>query len=118
MNAEALLEEARALVHRPDEATAGLWPRAAAFLGRQALEEGVDEFWRRRAPGVEQCPSRAKLLCLQGYLRDQAVATAAMQAWATLSAACHHHPYDLLPTAGELNHWLDLVAELLQELEA
>ena len=38
MTAEELLAAARRLVDRPDAAMAGVWPRAAALLARQALE--------------------------------------------------------------------------------
>ena len=37
------LAMAQRLLDRPDAKTAGLWPRAAALLARQALEQGLDE---------------------------------------------------------------------------
>jgi hypothetical protein len=36
MTPEDLLIAARRLIRRPDAATAGVWPRAAALLARQA----------------------------------------------------------------------------------
>jgi hypothetical protein len=39
MTPEELLAAARRLIERPDAATAGVWPRAAALLTRQALEQ-------------------------------------------------------------------------------
>jgi hypothetical protein len=36
MTPEELLTAARQLIQRPDAATAGVWPRAAALLARQA----------------------------------------------------------------------------------
>jgi hypothetical protein len=79
----------------------GLWPRPAAFLLRLALEETLDDFWRRTAPGVAGCDMNAQLLCLTAY-RDEATVRLAARAWAALSSACHYHGYELSPTAGEL----------------
>ena len=31
------------------------------------------------------------------------------EAWGALSRACHHHPYELAPTAGELSGWIEAV---------
>ena len=36
-----IVKAARDLMERTDPATAGLWPRATALLGRQALEGGT-----------------------------------------------------------------------------
>ncbi|WP_326823350.1 hypothetical protein [Streptosporangium sp. NBC_01756] len=79
----------------------GLWPRAAAFLIRMALEACMSDFWLRTQPGVEDCDMQAQLLCLTGY-HDQDTARLAARAWAALSAACHYHGYELSPTVGEL----------------
>ena len=38
MTPHELLAAARALMQRPDAAAAGIWPRAAALLARQAIE--------------------------------------------------------------------------------
>jgi hypothetical protein len=79
----------------------GLWPRAAAFLIRLALEEILAAFWKRTAPGVEGCTFRAQLLCLMSYT-DMETARTAAGAWGALSAACHYHSYELAPTFDEL----------------
>jgi hypothetical protein len=94
-----LLSAARAMVSRPRPATAGLWSRAAALLGRQALEAALEELWSRAAPGVERASMRCQLLCLPAYLQDTETARRAAHAWAALTNACHHHPYELPPTA-------------------
>lgn len=100
-----VLEAARNLMERTDPATAGLWPRATALLARQALESALDDFWKARAPGMEQCSMKAQLLCLPFYLqapspKPQAdhLAQRVSYAWAGLSGACHQHPYELPPT--------------------
>ncbi len=112
----ALVKTARGLLSRPDPRTAGIWPRAAALLARQALEAALDELWRLRAPGLEQCSARAQLLCLPEYLRQGDLATRVSYAWTGLSRACHHHVYELPPTAAELDRWIGIVEELVTAL--
>lgn len=106
-----LLAEARRLLDRPDESTAGRWPRAAALLARQALETSVSAVLGERAPGAEHCSARAQLLCLR-QLIDPEHAVTVEHAWVALSRACHHHVYELPPIADELRGWLDVVEEL------
>ena len=48
--AERRLAWARAVAAHPELGLQGTWPRAAALLGRQALEEGLDGFWMRQLP--------------------------------------------------------------------
>lgn len=103
--------EARSLVAmaeellRHDPATAGAWPRAVPVLLRQSLEESLDALWRRWAPGMEEAPRRAQLAALPEYLNDRKLAEDVAYVWWALSRACHAHPYELGPTAGELNGW-------------
>lgn len=111
-----LLLEARRLLAYGDNTTAGLWPRAAALLARQALEQAVDDFWRRRAPGVENCSGRAQFLCLRSYV-DKRVAEEADHTWGALSRACHQHAYELAPTASELDRWMHNVDSIIGSLE-
>jgi hypothetical protein len=115
--AAALLAEARALVERGDRVAAGLWPRAAALLGRQALEAGMDELWRRRAPEVAELSARAQLTCLPEYLRDERLAGEVAFTWSQLSNACHHRGYDTGPTAPELRARFDVLERLVARLE-
>jgi hypothetical protein len=107
-----LLDAARNLLGWEEPETAGLWPRAAALLARQALEEALDEMWRQRAPGVEGCSMTAQLLCLGSFLGEQ-VAEATSYVWWALTRATHHHPYELSPTADELQVWLEQVEEIV-----
>ncbi len=112
----ALLVMARHLLDRPEEGAAGVWPRAAALLGRQALEQFLADLWRQRAPGTEQASMRAQLACLSSYL-DEETAGRVAYAWGALSDACHQHPYELAPTASELRRWLQAVERLAQSSE-
>lgn len=115
--ARELLGHVDDLLDRASPATAGLWPRAAALLTRQALEVALRTFWSARAPGVETCPLRAQLLCLGRHIGDEALGRRAHQAWSALSAACHHHAYELAPTREELLAWRREVAEVVERTE-
>jgi hypothetical protein len=105
------------LLGRADPATAGLWPRASALLGLQALEAGLFRLWKSRALDLQGCTMRTQLICLRRYLDDGALAARAGHAWSALSRACHHHPYELAPTAAELGSWLSVVGELVERVD-
>lgn len=111
-SAAHLLALAEDLLRRPSAPTAGLWPRAAALLARQALEKVLDEFWQAQRVALDACPARQQLICLGAYLHDAELAGQVHQAWAALSRACHHHPYELAPTQAELQVLLSTVKEL------
>ena len=104
-----LLGMARQLLDRATPETAGLWPRAAALLGRQGLEMALDEFWAARRIPLESCPTRQQLICLREYLDDADLAGRVHHAWIALTAACHQHPYALPPTGAELSDWIAVV---------
>ncbi|HZU19332.1 MAG TPA: hypothetical protein VFD01_22390 [Candidatus Dormibacteraeota bacterium] len=113
MEPEELLAAGRDLVQRASPATAGLWPRATALLARQALEEGLRRFWRGREPGLAEVQNlRCQLVCFTS-LCDRTLGDRVHQAWLALSHACHHHPYELGPTADELQGWMETVEALL-----
>ncbi|SCF16384.1 hypothetical protein GA0074695_3908 [Micromonospora viridifaciens] len=99
--------------------SAGCWPRACACLIRLALEGGVDAYWRRVKPTVAACrQGRAKQLMLRGRLGPgTTVARRVAFAWAALSAAAHHHCYELAPTAAELRRLHTEVSVLLTALD-
>ena len=110
-----MLSMARGLLGRADPDTAGLWPRASALLGCRALEATVHRLWDRRALDLQGCPMRVQLICLRTYLGDADLAARTGHAWAALSRACHHHAYELAPTAAELQGWFSVVEELIQK---
>jgi len=110
-----LLDAARTLLARTDATTVGLWPRAAAHLTRQALEELLDALWRQRAAGTEAVSRKAQLICLRHYLHPAELAGQVAHTWAALSNACHQHPYELAPTAAELGDWITTVEQLAGE---
>jgi hypothetical protein len=117
MTAAELLAAARDIQERPAAATAGVWPRAAALLARQALETALDELWEAdsRTLGLTRCASRSQLACLPTYV-DVGLARQIAYVWAALSEACHYHAYELAPTAAELTGWFQSVEELLTRI--
>ena len=112
-----LLEVARGLMRRAEPSTAGLWPRAAALLARRALEATVLGLWQRLTLDLSGCSMRAQLICLRTYLEEDAeLAARAGHAWSALNRACHHHTYELAPTAWELDAWFSVVGELIEKV--
>lgn len=105
--AELLAEAHRAL--DGSSTWGGAWPRAAAFLGRQALEDAIDRLWNTVAPAMVNCSMATQLLCLPYLMEDEDVGLRARHCWYALSAACHAHPYELAPTVSELRGWLEEV---------
>src|SRR6266508_3728525 len=87
-----LLNAARTMVTQSRPGTAGLWPRAAALLGRQALEAALDELWSRTHPGLERASMRCQLLCLPIVLTDRELAgRAAHDGDATIAVPPNSH---------------------------
>lgn len=117
MNAAELLAAARAMIHLPRPSTTGLWSRAAALLGRQALEAALDDYWRWKRSGIGAASMRTQLLCLPSFLGDASLAGRVAHGWSALTTACHQHPYELAPTALELEQWLDVAQEFLAAIE-
>lgn len=109
---EDLLETARELLSRSETRAKGIWPRATALLCRQALETSLERFWKARLPGMESVSRRAQFACLSTYMDDNELAGRAAYAWSALSAACHHHTYEIAPTDAELRVWIELVESL------
>jgi hypothetical protein len=66
---------------------------------------------------LERASARAQLACLPEYLGDAALAWEIVFTWSALSNACHHHAYELAPTAAELERRLDAVSRLVEKLE-
>lgn len=102
------------------ECTRGNWSvreLKRQVLVRQSLEVALRTYWSLKAFGVEECSTRAQLLCLRPYLGDEPFARRAGLAWAALSRAAHFHPYELPPTRDELSTWCETVRELIDETE-
>ena len=100
MSAELALQ----LLDRSDGDTRGLWPRAAAVLGRQALEAKIllligDDFGA--------CSMRAQLLILEEKI-GRARAGELGLVYGALSEVCHYHPYQSAPVESELRGWIGM----------
>jgi hypothetical protein len=111
-----LLDLADGLLRRADPATAGLWPRASALLALHALDTALRGLWERHALGLQGCSMKTQLICLRAYLDDTSLAARAGHAASALRRACHHHPYELAPTVGELEDWFSVVRELVRKV--
>jgi hypothetical protein len=105
---------ARGLLADAEPEMTGVWPRASALLAGRALEASLHRLWERRQLDLRGCSMRVQLICLKSYLGDADLAARARHTWSGLRRACHHHPYELAPTAAELRAWLSVVEELAQ----
>jgi hypothetical protein len=113
MTPTELLAAAQRLLERPDAKAAGIWPRAAALLARQALEQGLDDYWRSKGLKLAELGTKPQLICLQAYLPDRELAAKTNDAWSNLTQACHHHPYELCAGRDQLKPLLETVAEMV-----
>ena len=109
--ADEILRYARDAMASSSGAAPALWARCSALLTRQALEVTLDDFWRRQAPGVRMASRHSQLLCLGTYQGDPPLAAKVAYAWSALSNACHSHSYELAPTGGEMEGWIETVEE-------
>jgi hypothetical protein len=92
--------------------------RAVCLILRQALEQIVDALLAEKDLGCPAATMRARLICLSvSYGKDAGrIGYRAGTAWSRLSAACHHHAYELSPTRGEARGLLDDVTWLSEQL--
>lgn len=112
-----LLDMACGLVSTKAAVATGVWPRASAFLARQALELAMAQLWDRWGLEMGGVSARAQLLCFEAYAKDEVLAEEVRHAWWALSRASHHHPFELAPTLGELERWFATVARLAAQLD-
>jgi hypothetical protein len=107
-----LLPHARAIADGSTPVPAGQRAYLAAALARQTLEETIERLCADRfGPLGHPVTTRSRLIVLSTVL-DPEMMRALEIAWAGLSAACHHHAYELTPTTAEINHLIDIVARL------
>lgn len=85
--------------------------RAAGLLARTALERLVAGELTRRYPALGGASMRVQLICLS-VLAGERIGAEAAWAWNALSSTCHHHAYELTPTAGEVEHLVRVVEEM------
>ena len=112
---DELLKAARRLIEEPD--TGGVWPRATAILARQALEGALDRMWADSLPGMEEASRSTQMACIGHVISDKTLIAEVRSAWSSLSRACHHHHYELGPTAAELERWILQTEHLVRTLK-
>jgi hypothetical protein len=100
-----LISGARDLLRMDEPGSIGLWPRAAAAVGRQGLETALDELWELRCPGLEETNTRCQLICLPVLLQDDELAGRASHAWYSLTRLCHYAG-EVVPLPSEVEGWL------------
>lgn len=93
------------------------WPRAAAVLLRQRLEDTMAEHWRAVGrPTMASARTRHQLIALGWYLPKaeggDRLAAEVRLVWLRLTLACHGGTYELPPTAEQLLTWADVVDRL------
>ena len=88
--------------------------RMACWIARAALEAAVDNLLGARQCSAPDATMRSKLTVLQVACGpDEVIAARANYAWTGLSRACHHHAFELAPTASEVHHLIYLVGTLV-----
>lgn len=108
-----MLADARALLDRGGPSSAQL----ACWLVRSALEETIADLLAAKNVVAGEASMRTRLSCLEtAYADHEGLAARAEYAWSALSAACHHHAYQLTPTATEATAYIEAVASLRSRL--
>lgn len=86
--------------------------RTAALLARRAFEDWLDEqssTWS--GTGYYRPSTKSKLVVLEA-LRGVEIGQSVKRAWHRLSVACHHHSYELQPSAAEVRDLVEQVRRL------
>lgn len=102
MNVSDLLRAALAMLDDPTEDTATVWPRGAAVLTRQAIEQTVEVFWAAKVKAMNDATMKQQWLALPSYLGRDPRVPAAEYSWRVLSDACHQRAYEVGLTEVEL----------------
>ena len=109
MNADALLDQAERILH----GTSPNRNRMACWLARSGLEEVVRSRLIELGVLTGAASMRSLLTCLEVATADEpSVAQRAEYAWSRLSSSCHHHAYELTPTATEAERLIGVVRGL------
>lgn len=87
-------------------------PRIAALLARRALEDWLDEQSESWSNSGYLEPTTISKLVALGALRGVEVGERAKRVWYGLSVVCHHHSYELQPSAMEVRHLVEHVRQL------
>lgn len=75
----------------------------------------MDDLLEAKKLSASGATMRSKLTVLQvAYRQDSDVPALADHAWSRLSQACHHHAFELAPSATEAQHLMHLVAKVIR----
>ena len=106
MNDTPLLQQAQSVL----DGNSPQRSRMASWLARSALEDAVRNRLEQRGRPAGTASMRSLLSCFEvAYLDDPALVESAQNAWVGLSNACHHHAFQLTPTAAETRRLIDAV---------
>lgn len=84
--------------------------RMACWIARAALEEAVRARLAEKGRPAGTGSMRSLLTCFEvAYGDDPLLVDDAEYSWAGLSNACHHHAFELGPTATEAQRLIDAV---------
>jgi len=86
--------------------------RAACWIARAALESAVDDILEAERLAAPAATMRSKLTILYVALEGSQTAGRAEYAWNRLSWACHHHAFQLSPSATEVRDLIELAAAI------
>lgn len=110
---QRMLRDARVVLEHPEAMPTASWALAVAVLARRALELGLEEHWLRESPDLARTRARKAQFIALRFSIDPELAGRLWVKWSQLSDACHHHAYELPPTATELTGWLETVEEFV-----
>lgn len=86
--------------------------RTAALLARRAFEDWLDEQSAQWAGASYYGPSTKSKLVVLEALRGVELGQLVKRTWQGLSVACHHHSYELQPSAAEVKDLVEQVRGL------
>ncbi|MFE0021474.1 hypothetical protein [Amycolatopsis sp. NPDC059021] len=112
---QALLRRAREVLEGTVHVPEGLAVRSAAFLARQAIEGMVTTSCQALGVSIGRAHMRSKIIVISALSGDEMGARADL-AWAALCQACHHHAYELTPTADAIARWIGQIEAILLEV--
>lgn len=93
--------------------------RAACWIARAALENAIDDLLEMKGRSAPGATMRSKLTLLQvAFGREDELPARAEYVWSRLSQTCHHHAFELAPTAIEVRHLIQLARTLVNEASA
>lgn len=109
-NSGDLLNQALAVLEDPTAHS----NRGACWIARAALESAVAELLQGRNCNAPDASMRSKLTLLQATSDpEDDLPGRAEYAWSRLSQACHHHAFELSPTASEVRQLMGIVETLV-----